>query len=97
MWGCHSKVAEAWGMGPLWKWVDSILLSQYKHTQYSMQDIFTLAVQLGWPWKESQTVPFAETFTYLGCELHCPLWAISIPKAKQDKYLEETCEWLAKP
>jgi hypothetical protein len=29
--------------------------------------------------------------------LHCPLWAISIPKAKQDKYLEETCEWLAKP
>ncbi|CEL52825.1 Zn_clus Fungal Zn(2)-Cys(6) binuclear cluster domain [Rhizoctonia solani AG-1 IB] len=92
-----AKVAEARGMGPVRKWVDDFLFFRYTQAQYSMQDIFTLADQLGWPWKESKTVPFAETFTYLGFEWHLPSRTVSIPKAKRDKYMERTREWLAKP
>jgi hypothetical protein len=57
-----AKVAEAQGMGLVQKWVDDFLFFHYTQAQYSMQDILTLADQLGWLWKESKTVIFAETF-----------------------------------
>jgi hypothetical protein len=63
-----AHLAEAMGMGPVQKWVNNFIFFRYPPApssttpHYTLQDILDLANHLGWPWKESKTTPFAETF-----------------------------------
>jgi hypothetical protein len=102
--GVFSKMADAFssilkykGFGPSKNWVDYFvffrypisLISSSSSFSYSLADIYALASQLGWPWKDSKTKPFSLHFKYLGFS-----WSLS---AKTVKILpEKKAHYLAK-
>ena len=66
-----SAILKSRNIGPSKKWVDDFVffrfpISSVPSFPYALSDIYDLASQLGWPWKDSKTRPFAPEFKYLG-------------------------------
>ncbi|KAB5587875.1 reverse transcriptase [Ceratobasidium theobromae] len=80
------------------KWVDNFVVFRPPPTlpggTTSIEDIYTIALPLGWPWKPAKTCPFAFSFIFLGFEWSIPDHTISIPLAKHKKYLSRLDNWL---
>ncbi|CUA67355.1 Quinol oxidase subunit 1/3 [Rhizoctonia solani] len=95
-----ARICTARGLGPVLKWVDDFLFFRFPRDgsfQYAESDILAIAAQLGWPWKESKTRPFASTFVYLGFLWDIQNRSVCIPSEKREKYLARLREWLAAP
>ncbi|KDN34221.1 hypothetical protein RSAG8_12689, partial [Rhizoctonia solani AG-8 WAC10335] len=90
------------GFGIILKWVDDFLFIQSppnpNHThlppRFSLEAIYEVADTLGWPWKLSKSVDFANIFTYLGFEWDIARRWVTIPKPKRNKYLKRLRDWL---
>ena len=75
----------------------SDFLFYYLHPEpvfsYSLIDIYSLANQLGWPWKESKTRPFSNEFRYLGFLWNLAEKTVQIPEPKKTRYLGKLESW----
>ena len=60
---------------------------------YSMQDIDRLSAELGIPWQLEKDIPFSATFTYTGLDWDLVNMTVSLPKKKQEKYINTIVEW----
>ncbi|QRW22286.1 Reverse transcriptase (RNA-dependent DNA polymerase) domain-containing protein [Rhizoctonia solani] len=80
------------------KWVDDYVIVRpppgFPGGDTSEQDIYNLALPLGWPWKSSKTKNFAYAFDFLGFYWCIPKREVSIPLKKRDKFLSKICTWL---
>jgi hypothetical protein len=96
-----SAILRSKDIGPSKNWVDDfvffrfpLLLSPGPPTfSYSLTDIYSLAKQLGWPWKESKTRPFAPVFKYLGFMWDLSAKTVQIPDSKKARYLSKLGPW----
>ncbi|QRV84972.1 hypothetical protein RhiJN_12988 [Ceratobasidium sp. AG-Ba] len=99
---CGDAIARIFtlrGMGPVVKWVDDFLFFRFPHESssappYSEDDIYAIAVLLGWPWKLSKTRPFANIFIYLGFEWDIERRTVRITLEKRTKYIQRIKSWL---
>jgi hypothetical protein len=90
-----SSILKYKGFGPLENWVDDFvffrypvsLISSSSSFSYSLADIYTLASQLGWPWKDSKTKPFSLRFKYLGFSWSLSAKTVEILPEKKARYL----------
>ncbi|KAJ1299277.1 hypothetical protein OPQ81_005343 [Rhizoctonia solani] len=97
-----AHIYAALGFGTVLKWVDDFLFIQAPPasdhhngpTPFSLDAIYEIAVTLGWPWKPSKSVPFANIFVYLGFEWNIARRWVSLPPAKREKYLARIRAWL---
>jgi hypothetical protein len=97
-----SRIYSLCGFGTILKWVDDFLFIQAPldapnediPPRFSLEAIYALADRLGWPWKLSKSVPFANTFVYLGFEWDIARKWVCIPAPKRDKYLRRLRDWL---
>lgn len=108
--GVFGQVADAMkailaarGIKPCLKWVDDFLFMRIilriasdgtVTYSYNLKDILDLAFELGWPWKESKTRPFSDTFKYLGLLWNLREKTVQIPDEKKAKYLEKIRAWV---
>ncbi|KAF8700299.1 hypothetical protein RHS03_06679, partial [Rhizoctonia solani] len=80
------------------KWVDNYVIIRpppgFLGGDTSKQDIYNLALLLGWPWKLSKTKNFAYTFDFLGFYWCIPNREVSIPLKKRKKFLSKISTWL---
>jgi hypothetical protein len=97
-----SAILTIKGFGPSKNWVDDFVFFRYPTTDnlsspptfsYSLSDIFQVAFQLGWPWKDSKTKPFASHFKYLGFLWHLPTETVEISDDKKLCYLTKLEPW----
>lgn len=95
-----SAIYMANDIGPLKKWVDDFLFFRYPTSTnpstftYDLADIYTLAENLGWPWKVSKTRPFATVFNYIGFLWDLVHKTIQIPDKKKLRYVEKLASWV---
>jgi hypothetical protein len=100
-----SAICDALGYGPNLNWVDDFLFFRLlSHTastvtvsefhSYTLEDLYIVATQLGWPWKESKTRPFNSSFRYLGFDWDIPSKRVSIPDEKKNRYLIKLSSWV---
>ncbi|KAJ1299743.1 hypothetical protein OPQ81_007329 [Rhizoctonia solani] len=97
-----AHIYTALGFGTVLKWVNDFLFIQAPPTSehhdgpipFSMDAIYEVTATLGWPWKLSKSVPFANCFVYLGFQWDIAQRRVSLPPAKREKYLARTREWL---
>lgn len=61
---------------------------------YSLNTIFTITKNLGWPWKNSKTRPFNSSFKYLGFHWDLQNKTVEIPKEKKTRYLTKLEAWI---
>ncbi|KAB5590210.1 Reverse transcriptase (RNA-dependent DNA polymerase) domain-containing protein [Ceratobasidium theobromae] len=80
------------------KWVDDFIIFRpppdLPGGSTSIEDIYSIAAPLGWPWKSSKTCPFADTFTFLGFRWSIPDRTVDIPLAKRQKYVARLHAWV---
>jgi hypothetical protein len=96
-----SAILVSKSIGPSKKWVDDFvffrfplsILSGIPIFSYSLSEIYGLAAQLGWPWKESKTRPFAVEFLYLGFLWDLSTKTVQIPDPKKLRYLAKLQLW----
>jgi hypothetical protein len=96
-----SAILVSKSIGPSKKWVDDFvffrfplsILSGIPIFSYSLSEIYGLAAQLGWPWKESKTRPFAVEFLYLGFLWDLSTKMVQIPDPKKLRYLAKLQLW----
>jgi len=95
-------VYKARGISPIKKWVDDFLFLRYLLENspperpcfnYDLEIIVDIANDLGWPWKESKTHPFAPTFTYLGFLWNLKAHLVEIPIEKHNRFLMKLEPW----
>ncbi|CAK5270747.1 unnamed protein product [Mycena citricolor] len=104
--GIFGRVADAMaaiyrakGIGPLKKWVDDFVFFRFplhgspSPNPYSLSDIYDVAKDLGWPWKQSKTRDFASEFIYLGFHWNITDKSVSIPDGKKSKYIARLLLW----
>jgi hypothetical protein len=97
-----SAILEAKKIGPSKKWVDDFAFFRFPVAielgtplfSYSLSDIYDLATQLGWPWKESKTRPFSVEFRYLGFLWNLSSKTVQIPDSKKLRYLIKLQLWV---
>lgn len=107
--GVFGKVADAKsailaskGLGPSKNWVDDFVFFRFPISSnstppsfhYSLHDIYDVAKQLGWPWKESKTRPFSSEFKYLGFTWNLDTKTVQIPVSKKLRYLTKLEPWV---
>ena len=98
-----SAILASKGFGPSKNWVDDFVFFRFPISldqnppsfSYSLSDIYALAIQLGWPWKESKTRPFATEFKYLGFLWDLSTKSVCIPEAKKLRYLSKLDSWVS--
>ena len=98
-----SAILASKNLGPSKNWVDDFVFFRFPISvisglpsfSYSLTDIYDLAAQLGWPWKESKTRPFASEFKYLGFIWSLADKTVQIPEAKKARYLCKLEPWTA--
>jgi hypothetical protein len=98
-----SAILAAKKIGPSKNWVDDFTFFRFPLSigpsgpifSYSLSDIYTLAAQLGWPWKESKTRPFAVEFKYLGFLWNLSTKTVQIPDSKKQRYLTKISPWVS--
>ena len=106
--GVFGKMADAFssilkykGFGPSKNWVDKFVFFRYPTSpdtlppsfSYSLDDIYSLALQLGWPWKDSKTKPSSSLFKYLGFSWNLSSKTVEIPAKKRTYYLMKLSPW----
>ncbi|CAK5271678.1 unnamed protein product [Mycena citricolor] len=104
--GIFGRVADAMaaiyrakGIGPLKKWVDDFVFFCFplhgspSPNPYSLSDIYDVAKDLGWLWKQSKTHDFASEFIYLGFHWNITDKLVSIPDGKKSKYIARLLLW----
>jgi hypothetical protein len=106
--GVFGRVADAKSailvskdLGPSKNWVDDFVFFRFPISitsgtptfSYSLSDIYSLAEQLGWPWKKSKTRPFEPQFKYLGFIWNLSTKTVQIPDAKKVSYLAKLQPW----
>jgi hypothetical protein len=97
-----ATIYSLFGFSTILKWVDNFLFIQSLATthdpsqppRFSLEAIYTVAGQLGWPWKLSKSMLFAITFVYLGFEWNISTSWVAIPLKKKEKYLQCLENWL---
>ena len=95
-----SAILESKKIGPSKNWVDDFVFFRFPlllHPEpvfsYSLIDIYSLANQLGWPWKETKTRPFSNEFRYLGFLWNLAEKTVQIPEPKKTHYLGKLESW----
>jgi hypothetical protein len=96
-----SAILDSKGLGPSKNWVDDFAFFRFPvsidsgipNFSYSLNDIYNLASQLGWPWKRSKTRPFSSEFKYLGFIWNLSTKTVQIPDSKKVSYLEKLQSW----
>ena len=95
-----SAILKSKNIGPSKNWVDDFVFFRLPTSllptpvfSYSLTDIYSLAKQLGWPWKESKTRPFASQFKYLGFLWDLDTKTVQIPDSKKQRYLQKLEVW----
>ena len=106
--GVFGRIADAFtsilsskGLGPSKNWVDDFLFFRFPVSStsdspsfsYSLSDISDIASQLGWPWKDSKTKPFANEFKYLGFTWNLSEKTVQLPDSKKLRYLAKLEPW----
>ena len=106
--GVFGRVADAMSailsskdLGPSKNWVDDFVFFRFPLSltqgipsfSYALSDIYDVAKQLGWPWKDSKTRPFAPQFKYLGFSWDLSTKSVQIPDAKKLHYLSKLQPW----
>ncbi|QRW19825.1 Reverse transcriptase (RNA-dependent DNA polymerase) domain-containing protein [Rhizoctonia solani] len=80
------------------KWVDDYVIIRPPHDlpggNTVEQDIYNVALLLGWPWKSTKTKPFASSFIFLGSKWLIPAQEVSILPKKQHRFLNKIAVWL---
>ena len=100
-----SAICTALGFGPNLHRVDDFLFFQLSSPSsivtpgdefhfYSLEDLYTLAKCLGWPWKVSKTHLFNTSFQYLGFIWDILHKTVSIPSEKKARYLAKLSTWV---
>ncbi|CAE6473034.1 unnamed protein product [Rhizoctonia solani] len=81
------------------KWVDDFLIIRpppgYPGGDTTEQDIYDIAIPLGWPWKVPKTKDFAPSFEFLGFLWNIPNRRVYIPAKKCEKFLAKIDAWLS--
>jgi hypothetical protein len=98
-----SAILESKKLAPSKNWVDDFTFFRFPLLpppspptfSYSLSDIYGVAKQLGWPWKESKTRPFAPEFKYLGFIWSLPAKTVQIPSAKKLRYITKLEPWFS--
>ena len=108
--GVFGRVADAMSailtsreLGPSKNWVDDFVFFRFPVSitqgtpsfSYTLSDIYSVAKQLGWPWKDSKTRPFASQFKYLGFIWDLTTKSVQIPEPKKLSYLSKLQPWTA--
>jgi hypothetical protein len=96
-----SSILVSKGLGPSKNWVDDFVFFRFPISitsgvplfSYSLSDIYSLAEQLGWPWKKAKTRPFNPQFKYLGFIWDLSTKTVQIPDAKKISYLTKLQPW----
>ena len=106
--GVFGRVADAMSailsskdLGPSKNWVDDFVFFRFPLSltqgipsfSYALSDVYDVAKQLGWPWKDSKTKPFAPQFKYLGFTWDLSMKSVQIPDAKKLHYLSKLQPW----
>jgi len=105
--GVFGRLADAFidilkkkGISSCYKWVDDFLIFRFPSFidgipsfAFDIPEIYDIASNLGWPWKDAKTRPFNVQFKYLGF-----IWSLSdktveIPPDKKEKYLARLAPW----
>ena len=97
-----SAILKSKNIGPSKKWVDEFVFFRFPVSidsgipsfTYALSDIYNLASQLGWPWKDSKTKPFAPEFKYLGFIWNLSTKNVQIPADKKTRYLLKLQPWI---
>jgi hypothetical protein len=96
-----SAILASKNLGPSKNWVDDFVFFRFPilitsgtpSFSYSLKDIYDLADQLGWPWKDSKTKPFAPEFKYLGFVWNLADKTVQLPDSKKTRYLVKLEPW----
>jgi hypothetical protein len=100
-------IFRACDIGPAVTWVDDFLFFIFPTNTnfsdddenwepifpYSLDTIFTISTELGWPWKALKTRPFNSSFRYLGFHWDLKNKTIQIPEEKKKRYLTKLENW----
>jgi hypothetical protein len=100
-------IFRAQDIGPATNWVDDFLFLNFPTNyafaedednwqpifSYSLETIFNITTDLGWPWKASKTRPFAPSFKYLGFWWNLTDKTVQIPDKKKNRYLSKLESW----
>jgi hypothetical protein len=97
-----SAILSSKNLGPSKNWVDDFVFFRFPIFtspgpfifSYSLTDVYALASQLGWPWKESKTRPFSPEFKYLGFTWNLSVKSVQIPSSKKIRYLSKLEPWI---
>lgn len=97
-----SAILASKNLGPSKNWVDDFVFFRFPvipgqiplSFSYSLTDIYAVASQLGWPWKDSKTRPFAHEFKYLGFIWSLSTKTVQIPETKKIRYLSKLEPWV---
>jgi hypothetical protein len=100
-----SSILEYKGFGSLKNWVDDFVFFRYPISSisslssfsYSLANIYALASQLGWPWKDSKAKPFSLHFKYLGFSWSLSAKTIKILPEKKACYVTKLLPWNPDP
>ena len=92
---------KAGGWKAVKKWVDDFLFFRYPQSSQegvsmysqSLNDIYSIAAPLGWPWKPMKTQPFSDSFLYLGFQWSISARTVAVPKNKCIKFLKKLDSW----
>ncbi|PPR07306.1 hypothetical protein CVT24_007515 [Panaeolus cyanescens] len=97
-------ILESRGIKSVINWVDDFAIPFYpvlpnSHTSqpiflFTLETLYQIASDLGWPWKQSKTRPPALQFTYLGFLWDIPNKTVEIPLNKKTKYLKKLESWV---
>lgn len=102
-------IFRARDIGPAVNWVDDFLffrlpinldfINDDVHWQplfsYNLDTIFSITLDLGWPWKDSKTRPFSTTFRYLGFHWDLSRKTVEIPDEKKERYSLKLGCWIS--
>jgi hypothetical protein len=97
-----SAILSSKNLGPSKNWVDDFVFFRFPISlppnpiifSYSLSDIYNLAAQLGWPWKESKTRPFSSEFKYLGFTWDLSTRSVQVPLSKKVRYVSKLEPWI---
>lgn len=87
----------AHGIGPTFKWVDDFLFFRLLHQHYTLATIREITAPLGLPWHTTKCHDFDTCFTYLGFNWDLTTKTVTLPFAKQQKFLLKVTALLGTP
>ncbi|PPQ84532.1 hypothetical protein CVT24_006664, partial [Panaeolus cyanescens] len=99
-------ILESRGIISVINWVDDFAIPfypinnppKYHHSDstfsHTLETLYQIASELGWPWKHSKTRPPAPKFTYLGFLWDIPNKTVELPPNKKTKYLAKLALWI---